>query len=739
MSIAHDTLPALVSPDLSADQLLFSTLTNSSYTFLHPSPALHTAALLLSKQYLDPLASAVSQTQEHRLQAARKKRKRGQNDDEGARKILRLKQVHLEGFGIDQIWEQARRVLDASREEAERSLAELTPEVAPKSRLTKEDVHPKQIKMVRFDEDGFEIDVGGSDNSHDPSLDLEDVSDEGGELDNTDLVERLLEKDQIEGDGADLRDEEDIEQNGTDLEMDEAGDSLAEVFKPDKHGLNDGFFSIDDFNRDSEFLDQRDASGDPNDGAASDEEDIDWDADPTAQQSAAGAKHARLGDVEDEPDVISEDEDGPTFGNTDLNAPFSDSDTSTQPDLSHEDTSLSNTNAIKYEDFFAPPPLATKKRPHHRPLPKTQPPPSAPSEDDIQRTISAVSRDLFEDNLSPPSSDAEDPSHPSGPTSNLSSHQKRRAALAAQIRALEAASVSKRDWTLSGEARAAERPLNSLLEEDLEFERAGKPVPVITAAVSEDIEALIKRRILAREFDEVVRRRPDRLWDHGSGEAVRRGRTELDDTKSKVGLGELYADEHLRAVDPTGYVDKRDAAVTKQHETIAALWADVSAKLDALSSWHYRPKPPEVKVQVVADVPAARMEEARPSGVGGVGAGEGESRLAPQEVFSIGEGAGKEEVVRGTGMVSKEEMSREEKLRRRRREKERGKKMEGAGGGKGRIAVKEGKRAKGEREVVDQLKRGGVRVIGKKGEVKDVEGKLVKNGHGAKGGGGFKL
>ena len=32
---------------------------------------------------------------------------------------------------------------------------------------------------------------------------------------------------------------------------------------------------------------------------------------------------------------------------------------------------------------------------------------------------------------------------------------------------------------------------------DLEFEHAGKPVPIITAEVSEEIEALIKRRILS--------------------------------------------------------------------------------------------------------------------------------------------------------------------------------------------------------------------------------------------------
>ncbi|MCJ1315112.1 U3 snoRNP protein [Xylographa vitiligo] len=721
-----------------SDQLLLSTLSDSPDSFLQPPPALHTAALVLAKRYLDPLASSVSQAQEQRLQDARRKRKRGQDDEGNARNVLRLKQVHLEGFAIDQIWEQARRVLDASREEIERSLSEVLPTITKSANGAAKDVPRETIKLVRFDEDGFEVaDEDGLEEGSEDDLEPEDASDPENNLENTDLVEKLLDGGELDDEEMDdeehgAEDEEDIEQGDSDLEMDDTGEAEPEIFKPDKHGLNDGFFSIDDFNRNSEFLEQQDAHGDPNEGAPSDEEDIDWDADPMITIS-----ETRNLANEDENSESSED-DGPTFGNADLNAPFSDSDASSEHDLPLEDTTLSNTNAIKYEDFFAPPPLPTKKR-ARRPLPKTQPP---PSEDDIQRTISAVRRDLFEDEPSPLPSDAEDGHHPSStPTNNLSTHQKRQAALASQIRALEAANVAKRDWTLAGEARAAERPLNSLLEEDLDFERAGKPVPVITAAVSEDIEALIKRRILARQFDEVLRRRPDSLRD---GEAVRRGRVELDDAKSKVGLGELYAEEHLRGVDPEGFVDARDAAVGKAHAEIERLWGEVSAKLDALSSWHYRPKPAEVVVRVLGDVPAVRMEEARPSGVGGIGAGEGASMLAPQEVYAGGDAAEKAEVVRGGAVVGREEMTREEKLRRRRREKERGRKREGGRGEGGKRegdkgAVGEGKRKKGEREVVAELKRGGVKVIGKKGEVRDVEGKMVRGGEGARGGGGFKL
>lgn len=41
--------------------------------------------------------------------------------------------------------------------------------------------------------------------------------------------------------------------------------------------------------------------------------------------------------------------------------------------------------------------------------------------------------------------------------------------LDAQIDRLEANAMSKRDWALSGEVKSRERPLNSLLETDLNF------------------------------------------------------------------------------------------------------------------------------------------------------------------------------------------------------------------------------------------------------------------------------
>jgi U3 small nucleolar RNA-associated protein MPP10 len=276
--------------------------------------------------------------------------------------------------------------------------------------------------------------------------------------------------------------------------------------------------------------------------------------------------------------------------------------------------------------------------------------------------------------------------------------------------------------------------MNSLLEEDLEFERAGKPVAPVTEETSQDIETLIKQRILAGQFDEVLRRRPD---DLATGPRERRGLFELDDTKNAKGLAEIYEEEHLKAVDPN-YVDARDEKLKKDHAEISALWKSLSAKLDSLASSNFKPKPAVANLEIRVDAPAIQMEDARPTAGGEVA---GASMLAPQEVYKPGENDTNEktEVVTKSGMpVSREEMTREQKLRRRRREKERIKKkgLHEVEKKDSEVSGKE-KKAKERKQLLGDLKKGGVQVIGKKG-ITDVEGNDVKEGV-RKGASSYKL
>ncbi|KAF2142646.1 uncharacterized protein K452DRAFT_226949 [Aplosporella prunicola CBS 121167] len=724
---AQSNQPPPSDPKNASAQALLSALSASPHTFLQPTTGLHNAALSLAKSLLDPLASGVSEAQLARREEARKKRKRGESDH-GSDQVLQLKKVHLEGFGADQIWEQAKRVLDAARDEVERDLPDVLGE---SDDLADGDSDaPDGVKVGRFDEDGSELsDPEGDEGS---SLGEEGVDWEydGEDVDDDEDGEGIEEGFHTEEEDGDL-DEDEIDPDLDDFDDEDMSDEdqPAAEYVADPHGLNDGFFSIDDFNKQTEFLEQQDVRGDPDDGAASDEEEVNWEADPLSMNPSTGEKLKKP--TEDESD---DEEDGPTFGNADLNAPEGASDDEMDDDdepIGDDDMEMgdsSNANNIMYADFFAPPAKKASKKKKGRPNPHNFPADyegkPKPTDEDVERTMAAVHRELFDESEDDNASDLSDAA-PGEPKARKSTHERRQAKLAEEIRKLEAANVAKRQWTLSGEARAADRPMNSLLEEDLEFERAGKPVPVITAEVSEDIESLIKRRILAREFDEVIRRRPD---DLATG-PVRRGKFELDDTKAQKGLAEEYEEEHLRKTDPN-YVDVKDEKLKKAHKEIEALWRDVSGKLDALSSWHYKPKPAAPSLEIRTDAPTISMEDARPTAGGDIG---GASMLAPQEVYALGEEKAAGDVLTKGGMpVAREEMSREEKVRRRRREKERIKKS-------GAPQKKESKTQKEQKAVVGDLKKGGVKIIGKKGQVTDVEGKAIKDGRVQGGAGAFKL
>lgn len=734
------THPPPTDLDPSAHQLLLSALSSTTSTFLQPTPSLHAACLVFAKRYLDPLAVVTSAATERRLQQSRKKRKRGEAENYTSAHVLGLNQVHVEGFDVTQVWEQARRILNASIDETERALSEVqTRPVAVKGqhRVSPPDsVADEHLKTpLDIGDERIGVDQRGSGSESDGGEGSQAGYDEAELAWSEDRQSFMIEDESADGNSIDGDDD------GHGEALLESAEDSGGVFVPDKNGLNDGFFSIDDFNRQSQFLEQQDARGEPNDEDPSEDEDIDWTADPL--KAAAPPQNGRSfrGNHGDEQDS-TDDDDGPTFGHADLDAPDSDQ------DIQSEDLdTMQNTNDIKYADFFAPPARQGSKLARGRALPKTQPPPKLIPEPelDIQQTISGVRRDIFEDDVSQGDRSSEGPSDapPNGKPSGQSNHQRRQAALAAEIRKLEAANVAKRDWTLSGEARAADRPYNSLLEEDLDFERAGKPIPVITNEVSEDIEALIKRRIVAREFDEVIRRRPDNL---ATGGHVRRGRFELDDTKPQQSLAEIYEAEHLKTHDPEGYVDPNDAKLKEQHAAIEALWKEVSAKLDGLSSLHFKPKPPTATITVVSDVPAITMEDARPSAGGDVN---GPSMLAPQEVYKVGDGRTREdrirEVVRkGGAVIGREEMGRDERRRARRREKERARKSGGTAYKKSGVADgnkagptsgnPQARRNRDEAKQVEAtLKRGGVRVIGRNGEIRDVQGREVNDKHQGKG------
>jgi U3 small nucleolar RNA-associated protein MPP10 len=691
--------------------------------FLQPTTSVSDASLQLAKSTLDAYAGQISDEQQQRLREANKKRKRA-NGESGKADVLKIRKLHVDGFESGQVWQQARRIISSALQDSKDALRELE-----QSNQLETNGGDGDAKTLEFDEDGFEVDTDDEeDEDEDEEESIEDVSglvdDEAEEDDMSSLEED--EEVGIEEDDEGL--EEELAEDGDDFddeEEDEDAEESSEEFVPDPNGLNDGFFSIDEFNKQSQFFENQDAKADPNTDVASDDEEINWHSNPLAENPATNGKPSKKakGDAEDEP-LSDDDEDdddeegGPTFGNMDLDAPEGESDLEDEgvdEDLDGDMDDF-NANDILYKDFFAPP--AKKGNKNGKPLKPREPRTTKPDDTDVERAMADVRRDLFDDESEhEDSEDALSDVSAGDPRSRRSAHERRQAKLAEEIRKLESANVAEKKWALAGEAKAADRPKHSLLDENLDFEHVGKPVPVITTEVSESIEEMIKRRILAQEFDEVVRRRPD----SDSSSNTRRGLVELDDSKAKQSLAEMYEEEHVKDTNPDTYVSKADEKLRKEEKEVEQMWKDVSAKLDALSSWHYKPKPTAPSLTVVADVATVSMEDAQPATAQGVSGGD--HTLAPQEIYKAGKDtAEKGEVVAKSGLpVARQELSREEKTRRRRRQKERIRKAGGIDGQKTLTG-----KAQAQKDAMGDLKKGGVKVINKKGEVLDMEGNKAK-------------
>lgn len=136
-----------------------------------------------------------------------------------------------------------------------------------------------------------------------------------------------------------------------------------------------------------------------------------------------------------------------------------------------------------------------------------------------------------------------------------------------------------------GEAGSRTRPQNSLLEEDLEFERVMKAVPTITEETVQILEERIKARIMEGHFDDVVRIRsmddkpflPSRFF-------------ELTDKKSTQSLAQIYESEFIASQTGNATGEDRDGRLQKEHTEIEQLWENICGKLDALCNAHFMPK-----------------------------------------------------------------------------------------------------------------------------------------------------
>ncbi|OMH78575.1 U3 small nucleolar RNA-associated protein MPP10 [Zancudomyces culisetae] len=211
---------------------------------------------------------------------------------------------------------------------------------------------------------------------------------------------------------------------------------------------------------------------------------------------------------------------------------------------------------------------------------------------------------------------------------NKSEFEKYTDQMGKRIKTLEQQLVAKKDWTMIGEVNSKMRPVNSLLEEHLEYDYVQKPVPVITQTVTEALEDMIKNRIVEQQFDDVERKKATQQTERSSSN--KEDFELLDENKPKQSLAQVYEEEYKQQQQQKSGTKAahKDAAL---HAEIEALYSKLAYTLDSLSNFQYTPKmvsPNTTDPSIRPDQPAIEMEEALPILVSEA------NRMAPKEVYS---------------------------------------------------------------------------------------------------------
>ncbi|XP_060715679.1 U3 small nucleolar ribonucleoprotein protein MPP10 [Tachysurus vachellii] len=197
-----------------------------------------------------------------------------------------------------------------------------------------------------------------------------------------------------------------------------------------------------------------------------------------------------------------------------------------------------------------------------------------------------------------------------------SAFEKRQEKMAEKISEMEKAALAEKPWQLTGEVTAQTRPENSMLEEDVDFDQASRMAPAVTEETTLQLEEIIKQRIKDQAWDDVVRK------EKPKEEAFEyKKRLTLDHEKSKLSLAEIYEQEYIKQTQ-----EKTEEEENPAHVEIQKLMDSLFLKLDALSNFHFTPKPHVPEVKVVSNLPSITMEEVAPVSVSSA------TLLAPEEV-----------------------------------------------------------------------------------------------------------
>ena len=204
-------------------------------------------------------------------------------------------------------------------------------------------------------------------------------------------------------------------------------------------------------------------------------------------------------------------------------------------------------------------------------------------------------------------------------------YQKEQERLTKQIQQLEETAVCEKPWSLRGEAKAKDRPKNSTLSLEMDFDRTQQPPPDVNRITTAKLEELIKHRIADDNFDDVEQFEPV----HGN-QRQNPHLSALEDNRSSNGLADLYADEYLKVKQHArpANVEAADKNAAQKGD-IHVLFRSLSSKLDALSSLQVTNKLHKEDTPLYFDGAALNIEDVTWRVISNV------SQRAPEEVNGI--------------------------------------------------------------------------------------------------------
>ncbi|KAJ2804828.1 U3 snoRNP protein [Coemansia helicoidea] len=340
-----------------------------------------------------------------------------------------------------------------------------------------------------------------------------------------------------------------------------------------------------------------------------------------------------------------------------------DDDDDEDSDMDGEGAAGPRADEMKYADFFSPPigpKRGTAKPADDKPAKRVKFDAGAAGESDAgsesdsdgDHPVPTRKSNLFDDE--------DDNSSNKAGADDKSEFERRQEKLQSMISKLEDEAVSDKHWTMIGEVGSNKRPKNSLLAEDLDFDHVQKPVPVITQESTVTLEDIIKRRILNEEWDDVERKKDIQAKPFRPSEAV-----ELSDKQSKKSLAEVYEADYMAQRAGDQFVPEDETKLAAAHKDVDSQLRNLFVQLDALSHFHFAPKPAVADITIRTNAPALQMEEKLPVSMTHA------DQLAPGEIFDK-----KQRHAARTGdIVGDSELSREDRKLRRQRQKGHAKKL----------------------------------------------------------------